>query len=170
MGALVGSRKVRGRQPRPRGRYIGHTRSLGAAAGGQLSRQPFHQGTDAWAIDAYKVQHALEHERVKGYLRREAVGPRLICGAVQPSGKLLSWAWPAASWPSRYPPGCSSAAAVMSDRPVSLASWLRSLAGAVCAGCRWLPGRGFAAGRSAPGLVMASLTARLCRGHRTAWH
>jgi catechol 2,3-dioxygenase-like lactoylglutathione lyase family enzyme len=64
------------------------------------------------------------------------------------------------------------ATAAVSDRRVSLTSCLRSLAGAVCAGCRWLPGRGCAAGRPAPGLVMvmAGMTARLCRGHRTAWH
>jgi cytochrome P450 len=58
----------------------------------------------------------------------------------------------------------------MSDRLASLASCLRSLAGAVCAGCRWRLGRGSAAGHSARGLAIGSLTTRLCRGHRTAWH
>jgi hypothetical protein len=95
------------------------------------------------------------------------------CVARRPA-RLLAWVSAAtdraASRPPRGPPRSASATAVMSERPVSLAWCLWSLAGAVCAGCRCLMGRGSAAGRLAPGLVRARLTARLCRGHRTAWH
>ena len=76
----------------------------------------------------------------------------------------------AANRPPRDSARSLPATAVMSGRPVSLTWCLRSLAGAVCAGCRCLPGRGCAAGRLAPALVVASMTTRLCRGHRTAWH
>jgi hypothetical protein len=54
-------------------------------------------------------------------------------------------------------------------RPGNVASCPGSLAGAVCAGCRCLPGRRCAAGRFPAGWAMASMTTRLCRGHRTAW-
>src|SRR6202042_2381716 len=71
-------------------------------------------------------------------------------------------------WTAAQSPRPARATAAMSDRPVTLASCLRSLAGAVCAGCRCLPVRGSAAGRLAAGRGMGSTTTRLCRGHRTA--
>ena len=95
------------------------------------------------------------------------------CAARHPA-KLLTWVSAAAdrapSRPPRGPPRSPPATAAMSGRPVSLTSCLQSPAGAVSAGCRCLPGRGSAAGRLAPGLVMASMTTRFCRGRRTAWH
>ena len=102
-------------------------------------------------------------------LRRSAVRAQHATPA-----KLLTWVSAAADRGANRPPRDSArsvpATAVMSGRPVSLTWCLRSLAGAVCAGCRCLPGRGCAAGRLAPALVVASMTTRLCRGHRTAWH
>jgi hypothetical protein len=88
--------------------------------------------------------------------------------------KLLTWGAAAADRAAtrlpQGPPRSPPATAAMSDRPARLTSCLRSLAGAVCAGCRCLPGRGSAAGHSGPGLAIGSMTTRLCRGHRTAWH
>jgi hypothetical protein len=90
--------------------------------------------------------------------------------AARHPAKLLTWVSAAADRAGCRPlrgPRSSSATAVMSDLPVSLTSCLQSLAGAGCAGCRCLPGRGSAAGRLAPGPVIAT---RVRRGHRTARH